>query len=188
MKKIFVAVAAVAALHSVNVFAASSSSMNVRFNPIGLAIGVFNLNMDFVVAPEWTVGPEIGLVNRTYGKESALVDDIKVKGYSFGARANWHRNGVFSDGLYVGPALNYVSVTAESRDAAGKIEGSASALVATGLVGYGWFWDSFNILLGGGLAVPLGDAKVEVTDTAGNKTQSNISSGFALEFSLGWAF
>lgn len=166
----------------------SSHQMNLRFNPIGLAIGVFNFNFDYAIHPEWTVGPEVAYMNRTVGKESALIEDITIKGFQIGVRANWHRNGVFNDGLYVGPSLHYASVTASTSDAAGKVEGTANAILASGLVGYGWFWDSFNILLGGGITVPLGNAQVEVKDSAGTTVKSNISSGAALEFSLGWAF
>lgn len=56
------------------------------------------------------------------------------------------------------------------------------------LVGYGWFWDSFNMMLGGGAAVPFGESKVEVTDPNGVKTEKDVRSGLAIEFSLGWTF
>jgi hypothetical protein len=152
-----------------------------------LIIGSVNAGLDFVVHPNWTVGPEGSYWHTHVG--SSWGSDWDVKAYGIGARGNWFKNGVFTNGLYVGPSLSYASVKVTNSDSFGSYSGTASGLFASGLVGYAWFWDSFNMMLGGGATVGLGDTKVSVTDSSGAKTEVNSSiSGLDLEFSLGWTF
>lgn len=177
------------------VFAASAShaehsdDMNFRFNPLGLVIGAIGVNFDIAVTDDWTVGPE-GLYWHLKFDNNSSFNDFEISAFSVGARANWFKNGVFTDGLYVGPSVKYFSIKATSTDATTYLdrEGTASALAAVCLVGYGWFWDSFNMMLGGGLSLPLGNNKVEVTDAAGVKREESVGGGFAAEFTLGWTF
>lgn len=175
-------------LCSSSAFAASGDTMNFRFSPIGLLVGQVAVDLDYKVADNWTVGPEVAYMHSSVSETDALTSNIDITGYGAGARANWFKNGTYTDGLYVGPSLTYVSVKATASDAFGNISGSASAVVLSALVGYGWFWDSFNMMLGGGAAVPLGNNQVTVTDSNGNQIKSNVSSSLALEYSLGWTF
>lgn len=190
IKKLFSIVVFVASLQSPMAFAAGDDTMNFRFSPIDLLVGSMAIGFDYVIAPEWTLGPEINFWNFNVDSNSSLLSEYKVKSFGIGARANWFYNGVYTDGLYLGPALTYRSVNIETRDSGGKITADASTMVLAGMVGYGWFWESFNIMLGGGLAVPVGDTKIEITDSTGRKESVNYQrfGSLALEFNLGWTF
>src|SRR5262249_20509216 len=148
------ALIALLALPLANANAASGDAMNFRFSPIGLIIGAINVGMDFQVNENWTVGPELTYwrfaVSST--KNATFNEDFEITAFGGGTRANWFRNGVFTDGLYVGPHLDYASVKVTGRDVYGAdVEASWSGVIAGCLVGYGWYWDSFNIMLGGGI-------------------------------------
>lgn len=165
-----------------------AQDMNFRFSPLGVLVGAINVSLDYQISPNWTLGPQLVYWNIDVDREGVLTEDISIKAIGGGVRGNWFKNGTYTEGLYVGPALDYVSVEASSSDAFGTVEGDVSTLVASGIVGYGWFWESFNILLGGGLSIPLGEAEVTVRDSSGTETKSNVGSGLAAEFSLGWTF
>jgi hypothetical protein len=171
---------------------AHAEGMNLRFSPIGLLASAILVNYDVAVNSNWTLGPEVIYMNFNIDSSGTYSSEINIKALGLGARGNWFKNGVYTAGLYVGPSLRYLSVKGEENfsDGSGQSTASASGLLASGLVGYGWFWDSFNIMLGGGLSLPLGDLKVETTDSNGVKTEEDISNGggLALEFSLGWTF
>src|SRR4051812_32839201 len=84
-----------------------SDTMNFRFDPLGLLLGMASVNLDIAVNPEWTVGPQLAYWQLKVGQAGDFTSDFEVKAYSFGARANWFANGVYTDGLYVGPSLRY---------------------------------------------------------------------------------
>ena len=173
-------------------FAASGDTLNFRFSPILLVVGFAAINVDYAVAPNWTVGPQLHYWNfNLKNTNSDTFDEIKINAFGAGVRANWFKNGNYTDGLYVGPALIYSSVKVTGTDALGiDYEGTGSGAFLSCLVGYGWFWDSFNMMLGGGATAGLGDTKVKVKDSLGNEDEynSNPGGGLALEFSLGWTF
>lgn len=100
-------------------------------------------------------------------------------------------NGVYTDGLYVSPQFAFSNAKVSATDSLGNsAEGEASSLIVSGLVGYGWFWDSFNIHLGGGLGLPVGASKVKVKNSDGTEESVDFSrtGRLALEFNLGWTF
>jgi outer membrane autotransporter protein len=168
----------------------NSNTMNFRFGALGLLVGILDVNLDFKMNDEWTVGPTLALVNVSVDSPAGFNDDkIKIKGTYIGARANWFKNGVYTDGLYVGPSLNYQTLEATTTGSANQeITAKGSALIASCLVGYGWFWESFNMMLGGGLSLGLGDSKIEVKDSLGNEKEVAIGTGLAMEYTLGWTF
>jgi hypothetical protein len=159
-----------------------NNAANFRFSAVGLLLGAVVADVDFQINENWTLGPTMAIWNFTVGATGSNVLNTDVSFFSVGGRGNWYRNGVHTDGLYVAPALSYNTVKLKS----GSDSGSASGLVASGLVGYGWFWKSFNMLLGGGMTLPLGITSVEVN---GEKySTSGTSAGLALEYTLGWTF
>lgn len=160
---------------------------NIRFGPIGLLFGYLNADVDFKVGKEWTLGPSVGYLNWNL---SAGSTNYSVTAYSLGARANWYWEGTaINDGWYLGPSINYVNVKVDSNE----YTATASGIGLTGIVGYNWMWESFNIMLGGGLNVTTIPGEVEVTKKSTN-TREKVSTGraggagLALEFTLGWAF
>lgn len=169
----------------------SSPEYNFRFSPIGLIVGSINIDFDMAVAPDWTVGPTVSYWRSSVSSDSTTFSEkFDVTAYGIGARANWFKNGNFTDGLYVGPSLSYANVKISTKDLSGdSVTGSASVMLASCLVGYGWFWDSFNMMLGGGASFGLGDTKVKVETSTGSSTEVSSSiAGVAIEYSLGWTF
>lgn len=179
-----------ASLFSNSALAADNNQLNFYFNPIGLIIGAVGLGLDIKVHPQWTVGPELEFWNSRIHSTGDFTGDYKVQAGGLGARANWFANGTYTDGLYVSPALNFYSVKVTATDVFGnEATAKATGAAARGIVGYGWFWDSFNMMLGGGLTLFLGDSKVEVTDNTGTKQDVNLPvAALAAEFQLGWTF
>ncbi len=184
-------VAPVAPVASKVAYASDSAQYNFRFSPIGLILGSINIDFDIAIAPDWTVGPTINYWRYSSASDKATFsEDYKTTAYGFGARANWFKNGNFTDGLYVGPSLAYANVKVSTTDTVGTTwTGSASVMLASCLVGYGWYWDSFNMMLGGGASLGLGDTKVKIESSSGSSTEVSTSiAGLALEYSLGWTF
>jgi hypothetical protein len=166
---------------------AAGESYNLRLSPLALLIGGISLNFDVAVGPNWTVGPEISYLNFSVSSTTGTsTDNFSIKASGFGGRANWFMNGVFTDGLYVGPAVAFSSAEVTQ----GTSSASASLLVASALVGYGWFWDSFNMMLGAGIGLPLGDATVKVA-SGGTQEEVNVRGrlgALAAEWTIGWTF
>jgi hypothetical protein len=167
-----------------------SDTINFRFHPIGIIVGALGVNLDFKIHDHWTLGPALSYWQLRSGSSGALRSDLKLEAYSVGARANWFMNGAYTDGLYVGPSLNLVGARAEATDVDGTTRTASLTIVAAqGLVGYGWFWKSFNQMLGAGLGIGLGETQLEVKDSTGRKSETKpVGAGFALEYSLGWTF
>lgn len=168
----------------------TADNFNFRFGPIVALIGVLDIGLDIVVHPNWTIGPEFTYLKWSLTSSSSFDSNYEITGLAIGGRANFYPDGVFSDGLYISPILRYVNVKVVTSDTSGEVTGEASPLIATGLVGYAWFWDSFNMHLGGGLSLPMGDSKVKVRNTAGNDDEVEFrrTGALALEFNLGWTF
>lgn len=169
-------------------FGSNNNTSNFRFSPLGLLIGDVSIDYDIKVDPNWTIGPELSYLSMSLDEGSSFTSNFNITGYSFGARANWFNNGTFTDGLYVGPSIAYASVAVKTSDVNGNITANASGVVTSCLVGYGWFWQSFNMMLGGGLSLSSVD-KITVTDSSGNTTSASTGeTGLAAEWSMGWTF
>lgn len=176
-------------LFSASAHASSDDKYDFRFSPLGLVFGALEADLDIAIASNWTLGPQFGVLHYKLGADAGFTTDYDVKAYMFGLRGNWFRNGNFTDGLYVGPSLKWAGWKVQTSDSTGPITKSANVTVVSCLVGYGWFWDSFNIMLGGGLTLGLGDSKVDVTNSSGTTSSVTTNlSGLAAEFALGWTF
>ncbi len=168
----------------------TADNFNLRFGPIHALVGAVDLNFDIAVHPNWTIGPQFTYWHFTMNSTGSFSSNYDINVIGGGVRASWFKNGVFTDGLYVGPSLTFNSVEVKTSDSSGSVTGTATSIAASTLVGYGWFWDNFNIMLGGGLALPLGETKVKIKNSSG--TDDNVSyartGSLALEFTLGWTF
>jgi len=169
--------------------AEATGGKNFRFHPLGLLIGLVGVELDFAINENWTLGPELGYWHWRENSDSDP-DFRNLKAVSVGARANWFNSGLYKDGWYVGPSANYVSVEAEFYDVDDSVlTAKASGLSLSVLAGYGWFWQSFNQMLGIGATARLGDTEVEVKDSNGEKKDIDVpGAGIALEYTLGWTF
>lgn len=174
---------------SLSAFAKSDDQYDFRFNPLGILVGAIEADFNIAVDSNWTLGPQLGLLHHKYPSSGSYTTPYDTKAFAAGIRANYFRNGNFTDGLYVGPSLKWAGVKIETNDNNGPVTGSAALTIASCVVGYGWFWDSFNIMLGGGLQLGVGASHVEITNSSGQKDwiPHHVSS-LTGEFSLGWTF
>ena len=175
---------------SSRIYAAGEDSVDFRINPLVVLLGGLTFTMDFKIHPQWTLGPELGFVRYKFSSDKGSRDDTTLRSCSVGARATWFRNGVFTDGLYVGPFATYANAGLKLSDSNEVARNRANSVFAGAVVGYGWFWESFNVLLGGGLTLPIGKSKVDVENSTGNRADAYVNGeGIAiLEFSLGWSY
>lgn len=167
----------------------NEGTKNFRFQPVVLIIGAVALHMDFQVADQWTIGPELFVWKYDSDYEDATLDDYEVSIFSGGVRGNWFKNGVFNDGLYVAPSVTYYNIEATGSATGASADGKANGVLVGALVGYGWFWRSFNQMLGAGLSTAIGDNDATITDSNGNKEDVDTRrTGFSFEYTLGWTF
>lgn len=128
-------------------------------------------------------------MNAKYPKSGDLTKDVTVSGANYGVLGTWYQGGVYTDGWYVSPGISTGSVKAESADAAGDLKADGTVTLGRVVAGYGWFWDSFNMMLGVGGNAALGDSKVTFKDTTGNQVEeTNLYSSWTAEYKIGWSF
>lgn len=167
-------------------YASDARKVNIRVGPLGLLLGYLNADVDFKVGQEWTAGPSIGYLR--WNLEAGGVK-YSATAFQLGLRTNWYFQGTaINDGWYFGPGLTYSKATVESNE----YEATAMGLIASGIVGYNWMWENFNIMLGGGMFLSTIPGEVEVTRKS-NGVKEKVSvgrgpSGITAEFTLGWAF
>jgi hypothetical protein len=167
----------------------SSDMYDFRFMPVGLIIGAVSTELDIKIADDWTLGPQLSYWHHNFSADSGFTSSFDVTAWGAGVRANWFKNGAFNSGLYVGPSLGYANIKVTTSDSGGSRSAELSTAVAEAIVGYAWFWNSFNILLGGGVTTTLGSNDITVTKSDGSTYKVNTRiAGPALEFSLGWTF
>ena len=156
---------------------------NLRISPLSLLLGLVGAEADFGISENWTLGPTFYYLNRSS-------DDFDVSATSLGIRGNYYFDrAVFTQGWYIGPSVSFLSVKVKDNSGTFNDSASASGTALTGIFGYQWTWESFNINLGAGpVAYSLG--KIRVKDSNGNEdtysTYSNV--GLSIEFNLGWKF
>ncbi|NQZ18936.1 MAG: hypothetical protein HRT44_06745 [Bdellovibrionales bacterium] len=163
---------------------------NFRFSTGGPLYRVLvEVFLDFQVSESWTLGPQLG---GQYLGISTLSDNSEVQrtGLEIGARANWHSNGYHEMGFYIGPSLVYVDIQSRTRSGlSANVTNSEPGLYAGAVFGYGWFWDTFNMLLGAGFQTALTSASIEYTDSNNVRYKyERPDFGLPVEFSLGWTF
>ena len=163
---------------------------NVKVSPLGLLIGYYNIDLDFAMDDHWALGPTLSYYSWNFGLNSS---SFKATSYAVGARGSWFSHGVYQDGLYISPILSYVGASVSGTSGTTSASGSASAVSVSGLVGYHWFWDTFNMNLGVGYSAILGNVQVTATASDGstyssNVSTSNASGGLALDFMMGILF
>lgn len=178
---------------SENVELSSSSRYNIRFEPLRLVVNNFSINvLDIKVGNNWTVGPELGYLKYSVSSAGNSSSKIYIDTSFIGIRTNWFKNGVYADGLYVAPFAPFArfAKTDITVPSGSTIEGKASSSVVGCLVGYGWFWNSFNMMLGISPVIASNWSPVVVTDQTGFNT-NHLSDRFADaagEYTLGWTF
>lgn len=177
------------ALSSSGAQASENDTLNIRFDPLGVVIGALGLSVDMNIGDYWSIGPELEYLHFKLNSSDQYNSKFDVKLTSIGIRFNWFLNGTFNSGFYVGPSLKYVSDSLNTADNNGSASGRGSDFIFAGLVGYGWFWQTFNLMMGAGGRLALGDNQVTIRDSSGRETRESPSlSGVALEFTTGFKF
>ena len=93
---------------------ASSKKWNLRFSPLGLPIGYINVDFDFKIGDNWTLGPTLSYWKIDLNDTSYQGDKISLETSRFGARATWAKNGAFRSGMYFSPMVQFVSAKASA--------------------------------------------------------------------------
>jgi hypothetical protein len=169
----------------------AADTFNFRFSPVLVLVGAAAVNLDIAVSNSITIGPQLLYWNLNLKQTGTSTQqyDYKIKASSYGVRLNWFKNNIYTDGLYLGLAATRSSVSVEEKTT--TTSGSSSGTSISALAGYGWFWNSFNQMLGAGFSTSAGDTKIEIKDSNGTITDSvssPSSANFTLEYSLGWTF
>lgn len=170
--------------------ATPNHTTNFRFNPLAVMLGGLTGTLDFRIHPEWTLGLEMGFINYKLTSNLGPPEDTDLWSHSLTVRSNWFKNGVFQEGMYVGPFVSYAAAQARLVDKNGNIKNRADGVFAGAVLGNAWVWESFNVMLGGGLTLPMGQSKVQVENSNGTRTDAFINGSgiLILELSLGWTF
>lgn len=170
----------------------SDTEMNIRFAPASLLFGWLNVDLDLRVSEQWTIGPTIGLWRIQIEDSYFVGDKYDLKRNAVGVRANWSQSGTFQTGFYASPIVQFaqVEIAGTGKSTGNDISASASGLTITGIAGYQWFWESFNIALGGGLILggPASDISVQDGPTSYKIANNQRTTGAAFDFMLGWTF
>lgn len=170
----------------------AGNELNVRFAPLSLLVGWLNVDLDVRVNDQWTLGPTIGLWRANIEDNYFVGDKYQLKRNAVGVRANWSQSGSFQTGFYVSPIVQFVraEVSGVSKSTGNDITASASGITITGIAGYQWFWDTFNLSVGGGLILGAQSSDVSVQDgpSSYKVASSGRGTGVALDFMLGWTF
>lgn len=164
--------------------AEKNQSINIRFSPIGLLVGMVAVKGDYLITDNIAIGGSV-----VYWNWSLFDNTLKVTG--FGLHGTYYFNPRFQDSWYLTGGLGSSSIDATLSPTNGTRR-TASLSGITGFHvggGYHWFWNSFNLNLG----YSLGNSsatKVEYKDASGNVVDSvNVSQiTGGPEFLIGWSF
>lgn len=161
----------------------SSKQHNFSFQPIPMLIGILNAEYAYKIADHWTLGGSFA-----FGTLEVL--DVEVEASSFSVKGRYYfQPALTMDSWYLVGSVGHSSVEAEIVDAGVTYTGEASGgFIGVG-GGYHWFWETFNLYLGG--FISAGEAnKIELEDSLGNEYDDEPSNPAAvgIEFGLGWTF
>lgn len=153
--------------------ATSRPTRTITANPLGLAVGVFNVEYEQATSEKMTffVGPQY------YGWS---LGQISLASYGVGGGLRFFVSGTAPEGFFVSPGL---SIAYASADFGNDVSSTAAAWSLTGLAGYTWiFGDVFDLSLG--LGAQYMSSKLE----SGGREAGFSGVLPALRFSLGAAF
>lgn len=164
--------------------AAAAQDWNLRTSPLGLAVGIANLRLDYRTSDQWVIGPEVALLNRE-------VRGVDLKAFGYGLVAMYYFTTAYEDSAFMEVSASTSKIRASSAQNTSGQEHIADFTnnQVRLLAGYHWFWERLNVSLGGGLATnSAGDVKIK--DTSGNEVD-NVRLNpvtLALDFTLGFRF
>jgi hypothetical protein len=163
--------------------AAETGDWNIVTSPLGLMVGLVNIELGKGVHEQLIVGGQVAYWDRE-------ISDVKMKVISAAGFGEYCVDKCFVDSWIAFGKIGYTSIDASATNILGQKE---TAQVAganfTGMGGYHWFWENFNLRLAAGAAVSTVN-KVEVKESAGNVVDEVDLKpvNLALDFSVGWRF
>lgn len=165
----------------------ADNNVRLRVSPMGLLLRRITLDLDFVVAPHWTVGPSLYYmsISNTYPN---------MEGTWFGVRSNYLFSGNLDKaGWYVSANLQYVSITIRDNDynRALTLKRKVTGASLTGIGGYQWVWDFLTLGFGAGASVYTFSNSVRFDEVTPAKESKDFFAGGIqpyLELDLGILF
>ncbi len=141
-------------------------SVIVTTNPLAMAFGLFNANVELpVVGENWDyLDPVFGVAYA-----SLSYDNWDIKAYGLSAGLNKFFSGR-PKGFYLGTSVGWVHVSADYNDSYYTGSGSANAFSISGVGGYRWLI-SDRVVVGvelGAVYIAGGEVKAECKDRWGN--------------------
>ena len=160
----------------------SKKWMNIRTNLLSDAVGFYNIEGEFFIGPQFSVGVAATSI-------AAKVNSIDVTGNMIGARINYYMGAkTFGDSFYLSAAGGTVSADFEAAvtNSTTVEKASLSGSYMQAMFGYQWAWTSFNMALGAGVI----NYSLDDTVSTNSGTLSIPISGAlgTMEFLVGYAF
>ncbi len=166
--------------------ASSATQFNLRIHPLHILVNAFGADLEFKGGENWSVGPSLGFWSVDKGA------GFKSRASLIAARGTYtFKHERFSEGWYAGPFLGFASIEVEKIGAFGaQGKGSGNGLVLGSYGGYLWFWNSFSVNTGAGLALSsASDVTVDyITSGTTEKVDSETVGGFIWEIGLNYAW
>lgn len=155
---------------------------NIRTSPLGLAIGIANVRLDYALSPSWVIGPEVGFLNRT-------LRDVKMRAGGVGVAAMYYFDSSLEDSAFLEGAFSVSRIRAKALQDGNEYSADFDNNSFRFLAGYQWFWSGWNLSLGAGLGTNSA-GRVRIVDSSGTEVDSVHLRPvvIALDVSLGFAF
>lgn len=180
MKKLLLALTM---LLTLNVHA-QDKNWNLRFEPISWLVGATNVELNYAVGSNFTIGG--GLV-----AWNVELLDIEIGLNEYHVRGDYWFAGAFQQGWYLSGIYSTINMNLQTTDSLGtEYEADVSATGFKFFGGYRWLWENFNLELGYGFVSYNFDDKLTLKASDGSTQEEDLPAvtGTGLEFNMGWTF
>jgi hypothetical protein len=175
-------------LKSKSVTQKSKYTVNVKVNPIHMAIAHYNLELEIPITEKLSASLR-GALSQTKFKGTGVINNYDFNYSSFGLGLSYYFNAVARDSWYSTVAYDLFDASVDSKVLNFKGNADGGSLKYGG--GYQWIWSNFNLQLGAGLASTILSGNYSYSDNQDNSVSLNLSnttSQFYLDIILGFAF
>jgi hypothetical protein len=168
------------------VVSAADNKFNLRTTPVSDAFGIVNIDLDYAVSKNITLGPTL-----TYFDYE--VSDITFESTMFGVRLNYFFNEALAGGMFAsfGGSFGNFDISEVNTSNSLRYSSSSSVRIYTALLGYQAMWDNFNITFGGGASyISLPETVLGVNEIDTFSIDTSTLSGVVpnVELTMGWSF
>lgn len=161
----------------------STADWNLALDPFGFILGGVGLGLEYRLSDQVLLGPFFMSVNAKFGEN-------ELSFQQFGVKSRYYFKPLFNSSWYLGGQLGSFNLKVTETSFTTKSSGEFSSTLLGASFGYHWFWDSFNLRLGGLLGVFTGKSKVKLTseNSATEEDYDAGSFGAGIEFMIGFFF